>query len=71
MKLLKELLFELEYDKIIGDIDSQIKSIHFNSSQVVKLSLFVANKGVKNDGHNYIVDAISCGATVIVCENYL
>ena len=68
MKLLKELLFELEYDKIIGDIDVKIKSIHFNSSQVVKLSLFVANKGVKNDGHNYIVDAISCGATVIVCE---
>ena len=68
MKLLKQLLFELEYDKIIGDVDVKIQSIHFNSQEVVKSSLFVANKGVKNDGHDYIMAAISAGASVVVCE---
>ena len=68
MKLLKELLFELEYEKIIGDVDVKIQSIHFNSQEVVKSSLFVANKGVKNDGHDYIMAAISAGASVVVCE---
>ena len=80
MKLLTELLnintkliesngFSLDYVKIIGESDVKIKSIHFDSSKVVKSSLFIANKGVKNDGHNYIMDAISAGASVIVCEN--
>ena len=68
MKLLQQLLCELEYDKIIGDVDVKIQSIHFNSQEVAQSSLFVANKGVKNDGHDYIMAAISAGASVVVCE---
>ena len=68
MKLLKQLLFELEYDKIIGDVDVKIQSIHFNSREVVKSSLFVANKGEKNDGHDYILNAINKGATAVIAN---
>jgi len=46
----------------------EIKSICTHSQKVQNQSLFVAIKGQKTDGHNYIPEAIQKGATVLLVE---
>lgn len=43
-------------------------NIKTNSKEVKKGDIFVALSGLKNDGHDYIEDAIENGASYIVCE---
>ena len=51
--------------------DVFIKSISFDSRDVKKDSIFVALKGERFDGHNYIKEAISAGAnSLLVDESY-
>ena len=45
-----------------------ISQISISSSDVIPLGLFVAVRGLNNDGHDFINDAISCGAHCIICE---
>ncbi|OPY18352.1 MAG: UDP-N-acetylmuramoyl-L-alanyl-D-glutamate--L-lysine ligase [Syntrophus sp. PtaB.Bin075] len=45
-----------------------VSSVCYNSRQCTPDSLFVAIRGLKSDGHEYIDDAVRCGAKVIVCE---
>ena len=45
-----------------------IKSIEFDSRKVCPESLFIAVKGTKTDGHDFIGDAISSGAKAVICE---
>lgn len=45
-----------------------IKSIEFDSRKVCPDSLFIAVKGTKTDGHDFIGDAISSGAKAVICE---
>jgi UDP-N-acetylmuramoyl-L-alanyl-D-glutamate--2,6-diaminopimelate ligase len=51
--------------------DLQITSIHLDSRQVKKGSTFIAIKGEKLDGHDYIKEAILAGASVIIHEKPL
>ena len=44
------------------------EAITFNSREAGKGVLFVAIKGTKSDGHDYILKAIEAGSPVIVCE---
>ena len=46
-----------------------IKGINFNSKEISKSFIFVAIKGVNQDGHKYIDDAIKKGAIFIIIEN--
>ena len=66
MKLLKDILYKVGIVKVIGSTDITIEHITFNSRDVQKNSLFIAVKGTKTDGHNYIEQAIISGATAIV-----
>ena len=68
MKLLRELLFELDCQRIIGNTNIAIDNIYFNSLKVTPESLFFAIKGVHHDGHDYISETISNGAIAIICE---
>jgi len=70
MKLLKELLSGLSVNSIIGNISVSILGIHFNSKEVTKSSLFIAVKGESHNGHDFILDAISFGASAIICEDF-
>jgi UDP-N-acetylmuramoyl-L-alanyl-D-glutamate--2,6-diaminopimelate ligase len=45
-----------------------INTIVFDSRKVEQNSLFVAQKGMLFDGHDFIGGAVELGATVIVCE---
>lgn len=49
-------------------MDLSISSISFDSRETRKEGLFVAIKGTKLDGHNFISKAIENGAIAIVCE---
>ena len=68
MKTLNKLLYNLKIDAILGDQSIQVSAIFFDSKKVIDASLFVAIKGSKIDGHDYIANAISNGARAIVCE---
>ena len=68
MKLLKDVINNIKFQKLIGNDDCYIKKISFKSHECNKDYLFVAIKGHNVDGHNYINNAISFGATVIMCE---
>ncbi|KAA3605886.1 MAG: UDP-N-acetylmuramoyl-L-alanyl-D-glutamate--2,6-diaminopimelate ligase [Calditrichaeota bacterium] len=67
--LLKELLKNIEFELLQGELEPAISSIHYDSRTVVNDSLFVAIKGFQTDGHIFICQAIQKGASVIILED--
>ena len=65
---IEEILNGLEVVSVNGAINRVISSIEFDSRKVRKDSLFVAVKGYKSDGHDFISSAIDSGATAVICE---
>jgi len=69
MKKLLELLKNIDYIQIIGNQEVSISNIQFDSRKVTeKNTLYVAQKGTQTDGHNFMDNAISQGATAVLCE---
>ncbi len=68
MVQLEKILSGIEVVSFSGDSIREIESIVFDSRNVRKGSLFVAVKGTKTDGHDYITDAVHSGASAIICE---
>lgn len=66
---LKKVLAGLEGLKVKGTLDIDIKSLDSDSRNINNGDMFVAIKGYKVDGHEYIKDAISNGAKVILARN--
>lgn len=54
--------------KVIGETEMQVSTLHFDSREVKPGSMFVATCGTASDGHQYIPIAIEKGAVVVVCE---
>jgi UDP-N-acetylmuramoyl-L-alanyl-D-glutamate--2,6-diaminopimelate ligase len=52
-----------------GPLDREIKGITYDSRLIQKDFLFVAVRGYHVDGHDYIKDALSRGAALIVSED--
>ncbi len=69
MSVLKDILYKVTINEVVGSTDVQINSIHFNSRDVAENDIFVAVKGSVADGHNYISNALKQGAIVVVCES--
>lgn len=70
MKTIKELLLpDTEYH-CKGNIDLPVSGLSFDSRTVEPGHCFIALKGTRTDGHQYIDTAITKGATCIVCEEY-
>ena len=65
---LTELLKNIEVRKISGSVELDISGIAFDSRKVSRDSVFIAQRGVHVDGHNFISLAIEKGASAIVCE---
>ena len=68
MKLLHDIIINLQPMKIIGNTDIPIHHISNNSHQISTNTLFVAIPGTQTDGHQFIDEAIQKGATAIVCQ---
>ena len=66
---LQDLLYRVKTLKLIGLTSIKITNIHFDSRKVKKNGMFIAIKGIRTDGHNYIEKAIRKGAKVILVEN--
>src|SRR5438067_8714577 len=65
---LKTLAAALSPRQIIGPLDRVVESIAYDSRRVQRNGLFVALRGQKVDGHEFIEQAIEKGATAIVSE---
>jgi UDP-N-acetylmuramoyl-L-alanyl-D-glutamate--2,6-diaminopimelate ligase len=63
-----EIIKGIDIISFTGDRDRIIPEIEFDSRLVNKGSLFIAVKGSKTDGHDYIQDAVSKGAIAVICE---
>ena len=68
MKLLKDILYKSGLETVLGSTNVVIESIEQDSRNVRKFSLFVAVKGTRVDGHNYIQQADKAGCAAVVCE---
>lgn len=68
MKTLSTILQSVETISIHGIQNAMIEHISIDSRSVSKGDMFVAIKGEKSDGHQYIIDVIEKGVSVIVCE---
>src|SRR6059036_1223232 len=65
---LKTLLPATPVRQVIGPLDRPVENIAYDSRRVQRNTLFVALRGEKADGHQFIGQAISKGASVIVAE---
>lgn len=68
MKLLKDILYRVTINRVVGSTSVAINNIEFDSRKIEFNDVFVAIKGVLSDGHNYIEKATDLGALVIICE---
>jgi UDP-N-acetylmuramoyl-L-alanyl-D-glutamate--2,6-diaminopimelate ligase len=66
---LRELIDGLEVREIRGDDSVEIIDIAYHSQKVAEGSLFIAIKGLKVDGHDFIPEAIERGARTIILED--
>lgn len=68
--LLSELLNNIQSIQTVDVYDPvEIKNITLDSRQAVKGSIFIAIKGFKLDGHDFITQAVSNGVSAVVLEN--
>ncbi|WP_185856395.1 UDP-N-acetylmuramoyl-L-alanyl-D-glutamate--2,6-diaminopimelate ligase [Blattabacterium cuenoti] len=67
-KILKHILKKIHISKIIGQTSKLIEGISMDSKTVKKNMIFLARKGKKIDGHQFIMEAIQKGANTIICE---
>jgi len=65
---LKILAAAIPIRQVTGSLDRNVESIAYDSRRVQRNGLFVALRGEKTDGHQFIDQAIERGASVIVTE---
>ena len=68
MKKLSELINVLPNQRIIGNPDTSVQGIAYDSRQVVKNFIFVAIKGQHLDGARFVPDAVKKGASAVLVE---
>src|SRR5881398_955964 len=65
---LKTLVAGIPVRQVIGTLDRPVESIAYDSRRAQRNGLFVALRGGKSDGHQFVAQAIEKGASVIVTE---
>lgn len=68
MSLLKDILYGVAIEQVIGTTDILVNALHFDSREASQGSLFIAINGTQTNGHQYIKATIQQGAIAIVCE---
>lgn len=69
MKVLKDILYKVTVNAVFGRTNQGISKVVFDSRKVEANCLFVAQRGLNFDGHDFIDKAIENGAVAVVCEN--
>ena len=70
MKTIKDILYKVSVEGVLGTTSNAVSGIYFDSRDVKLDSLYVAQKGELLDGHDFIFQAIDNGAKTIVCEEF-
>jgi len=65
---LEELVRRLTPPSVNGSLDKQVTSICYDSRRADSGSLFVAIRGERVDGHDFIAEAVDRGAVGVVCQ---
>ena len=68
MILLKDILYKVTIEKVIGSTSVAIRNLDFDSRKISLDYVFIAIKGTVSDGHDYIKMACDKGAIAIICE---
>ncbi|MFH6767934.1 UDP-N-acetylmuramoyl-L-alanyl-D-glutamate--2,6-diaminopimelate ligase [Gaetbulibacter aquiaggeris] len=68
MMALKDILYRVTINAVVGSTLVDINTIQFDSRSINDSDLFVAIKGTLVDGHDFIDKAIKKGARAIICE---
>jgi UDP-N-acetylmuramoyl-L-alanyl-D-glutamate--2,6-diaminopimelate ligase len=68
VKSLKDLLYGVRIQSVQGSTERDIHAIAFDSRKIQSGDAFVAVKGTKLDGHDFIKATIKAGAVAIICE---
>lgn len=68
MKNIRDLTGKIEILSVSGPETVMVGSVEFDSRAVKPGTLFIAVKGTKTDGHDFIDEAIRAGASAIICE---
>ncbi|WP_298535997.1 UDP-N-acetylmuramoyl-L-alanyl-D-glutamate--2,6-diaminopimelate ligase [uncultured Algibacter sp.] len=69
MKVLKDILYKVTINAVVGSTVIDVSVIDFDSRKIAQGDLFVAIRGLVSDGHDFIDKAIEKGAKSIVCES--
>ncbi len=64
----QDLLYRVSLQSVQGTLTGTVKALCTDSRQVNSGAAFIAIRGTKVDGHDFIQQAISGGATLIVAE---
>lgn len=65
---LKDILFKVNLETVVGNTTVAISDLHYDSRKVGLNDVFIALRGTQVDGHQYIKKAQDAGAIAIVCE---
>lgn len=65
---LRNLLQDLEYECLQGDLDTEISDLVYDSRKVGAGAAFVCLRGAKFDGHAYAAQAVKDGAVALIVE---
>ena len=65
---LQELISVLDVEKVVGPLNRIVKGLTYDSRKAKIGFLFVAISGFRQDGHNFIPEAVRKGARVMVVE---
>ena len=68
MKPLKDILYKVTINAVVGSTSVKVNKIEFDSRKVESNDVFIALVGTISDGHDYISKAINDGAKAIICQ---
>ena len=58
MKAVREILYKVNINKVIGDTGTLIRNVVSDSREVTEKDLYIAIDGVNVDGHKFINSSI-------------
>lgn len=68
MSLLKDILYKVTINAVVGSTSVEVNEIQFDSRKITKNDVFVAVKGTMSDGFDFIETALKSGAIAVICE---